>query len=49
MASAEERGRKAGERFHAQMLQRDPESARIFGKIAEEEVAHIALARKYFA
>ena len=48
MANAEERGRKAGERFHAALQERDPESASIFGKIAEEEVAHIALARTHF-
>lgn len=48
MASAEERGRRAGERFHEAMLEKDPKSAEIFRKIAEEEVEHIALATKYF-
>ncbi len=48
MANAEERGRKAGERFHAQLLKSDPESARIFGQIALEEIAHIELAQRYF-
>lgn len=48
MASAEERGRKAGVRFHQALLQTDPVTAKIFGKIAEEEVSHIALAQKYF-
>lgn len=48
MASAEERGRKAGVRFFQQLLKTDPVSARIFGKIAEEEVEHIRLAEKYF-
>jgi uncharacterized ferritin-like protein (DUF455 family) len=48
MASAEERGRKAGVRFHQALSGTDPVSAEIFGKIAEEEVAHIALANKYF-
>ncbi len=48
MANAEERGRRAGERFHAELLERDPETARIFGKIAEEEIAHIELARRFF-
>lgn len=48
MASAEERGRRAGERF-AQALHRfDPHSARIFGQIAREEVSHIELATRYF-
>ena len=48
MASAEERGRKAGERFHEALQQKDPISAEIFRKIAEEEIAHIALALKHF-
>lgn len=48
MASAEERGRKAGVRFHQALFATDPTTAEIFGKIAEEEVAHIALAYKYF-
>jgi uncharacterized ferritin-like protein (DUF455 family) len=48
MASAEERGRRAGERFHAQLQERDPISAEIFRKIAEEEVEHIRLAETFF-
>lgn len=48
MASAEERGRRAGERFHEALLAKDPITARIFGKIAEEEVSHIELARRFF-
>jgi len=48
MASAEERGRKAGERFHREMAQVDPISAKIFGQIALEEIAHIELAHRYF-
>lgn len=48
MASAEERGRRAGERFHQTLLTRDPETAQIFGQIAEEEVAHIELAQRFF-
>lgn len=49
MAGAEDRGRKAGERFEQKMREFDPESARIFGQIALEERAHIELARKYFS
>jgi uncharacterized ferritin-like protein (DUF455 family) len=49
MASAEERGRRAGERFHEALRVRDPETARIFGQIAREEVAHIELAKRFFA
>jgi uncharacterized ferritin-like protein (DUF455 family) len=48
MASAEERGRKAGVRFHQALLKIDPITAEIFGKIAEEEISHIALAEKFF-
>jgi uncharacterized ferritin-like protein (DUF455 family) len=48
MASAEERGRKAGVRFQQALQATDSKTANIFGKIAEEEVAHIALAEKYF-
>ena len=48
MANAEERGRVAGERFGRDLVKQDPETARIFAKIAEEEISHIALARKFF-
>ena len=48
MASAEERGRKAGARFHQALYHRDPLTAKIFGKIAEEEVSHIALAYQFY-
>ena len=48
MASAEERGRKAGVRFHQALSTSDSITAEIFGKIAEEEVSHIALAEKFF-
>ena len=48
MANAEERGQKAGFRFHEALVTIDPKSAEIFSKIAHEETAHIALARRYF-
>ncbi len=48
MASAEERGRKAGERFWLSLRDSDPVSAEIFRKIAEEEKEHIALAERFF-
>ena len=48
MANAEERGRKAGERFYETLLSTDPVSAKIFGQIAKEEVAHIELAKRFF-
>nr|MBI3548420.1 DUF455 family protein [Elusimicrobiota bacterium] len=49
IANAEERGRLAGERFRQAMVGVDPESARVFGLIADEEVAHVALAKRYFS
>lgn len=48
IANAEERGRKAGERFYQTLASSDPITAEIFRKIAEEEVSHIALASKYY-
>jgi uncharacterized ferritin-like protein (DUF455 family) len=48
MASAEDRGRKAGERFHQALLSSDPITAEIFGKIAREEIEHIALAARHY-
>ncbi len=48
MAGAEERGRRAGERFCRELGRTDPISAEIFGRIAAEEVAHIRLAERYF-
>lgn len=48
IATAEERGRVAGVRFHQAMMARDPLSAEIFGRIADEEVAHVALAQRFY-
>ncbi|MGE0615239.1 MAG: DUF455 family protein [Bacteriovoracia bacterium] len=48
MASAEERGRRAGIRFREAMAKVDPVSAEIFGKIADEELEHIQLAERFF-
>ena len=48
MASAEERGRKAGERFYLAMREVDLKSAEIFKKIADEEVAHIETAFRFY-
>lgn len=48
MAGAEERGQRAGQRFHQNLLTIDPITAKIFEKIAEEETAHIALASRHF-
>jgi len=48
IAQAEERGRLAAELFRKTLAVSDPESARIFGDIADEEVEHVALAKRYF-
>ena len=48
MANAEDRGRKAGERFEAELRSRDAVTAEIFGKIAREEIEHIALAERFY-
>lgn len=48
MAGAEERGRKAAERFREALRAFDPVTAEIFGNIAAEEVAHIAAAFRFF-
>lgn len=48
MASAEERGKKAGFRFCEALKKADPLTSEIFKKIAEEEIAHITLAYEFF-
>jgi uncharacterized ferritin-like protein (DUF455 family) len=48
IADSEERGRRAGQRFHDVLIDIDPETSRIFGKIAKEELRHIALAYQYY-
>lgn len=48
MASAEERGRIAGERFYEAISPVDAETAEIFKQIALEEIEHIRLAERYF-
>ena len=48
MAGAEERGRRAGERFGETLKTIDPVSAEIFSQIAREEVRHIALAYEFY-
>ncbi len=44
MKTAEERGRAAEESFRVQFVKRDPVTAAIFGKIADDEAEHIAFA-----
>ncbi len=48
MSSAEERGRKAGHRFHEFLAEKDPTTAEIFRAIAVEELEHVQLAEKFF-
>ena len=48
IANAEERGRLAGERFYTSLKDKDSVTAEIFKKIADEEVHHVALARRFF-
>jgi len=48
IAESEERGMRAGQRFHDTLETIDPETARIFGRIATEEKRHIELARTYY-
>lgn len=48
IADSEERGRRAGQRFHDTLLTIDEKTARIFGEIAREEQRHIDLAYKYY-
>jgi uncharacterized ferritin-like protein (DUF455 family) len=48
IANSEERGRLAAVRLVEYLGNRDPETAAVFRKIAEDEVAHVALATTYF-
>jgi rubrerythrin len=48
MAGAEDWGREAGERLGARLEQVDPVSSALFARIADEEVGHIDLARRFF-
>ena len=48
MAVAETRGMRAGELFRARMAESDPISARLFGRVADEEAEHIRLAHRWF-
>ena len=49
ISDAEERGRVGAENFARTLAQRDPETARVFQLIAEEEKAHIALVHRFFS
>lgn len=48
ISDAEDRGRIGAEKFAQTLAQRDPVTAEIFKKIAEEERAHIDLVNRFF-
>ena len=48
ISDSEERGRVAGLKFAEYLKIIDPITAKIFSDIAEEEVAHVALAKDFF-
>ena len=48
IAGAEERGRRAAIRLIDALSEGDPQTAAIFREIAEDEVAHVALAKTFF-
>jgi uncharacterized ferritin-like protein (DUF455 family) len=48
VCNAEERGRVAGHRFAESLRPFDPKAAEIFERIADEEVAHVAVAQVFF-
>lgn len=48
IAAAEERGRQAGERLCAHLATSDPETAAVFRRIVDDEVAHVALAETFY-
>jgi uncharacterized ferritin-like protein (DUF455 family) len=48
IASAEERGRRAGIRFVEAFQEKDPITAEIFKKIVEEEISHVELVQKFY-
>jgi uncharacterized ferritin-like protein (DUF455 family) len=49
VSDAEERGRVGAEKFQAALAERDPVTAEIFGRIAREEIEHIALVKRFFS
>lgn len=48
ISDSEERGRVAGLKFAEVLKTLDPQSAKIFSDIADEEIAHVALAKNFF-
>ncbi len=48
ISDSEERGRVAGIKFAEYLKVQDPITAKIFSDIADEEIAHVALAKDFF-
>jgi uncharacterized ferritin-like protein (DUF455 family) len=48
MAASEQRGQDAGERMAQRLANRDPVTADLLARIAEEEATHVALAARFF-
>lgn len=48
ISDSEERGRVAGVKFSDYLKVQDPKTAKIFSDIANEELAHVALAKEFF-
>jgi uncharacterized ferritin-like protein (DUF455 family) len=48
IANSEERGRQAGVKLVEYLEEKDPETAAVFREIVADEVAHVALAERYF-
>jgi uncharacterized ferritin-like protein (DUF455 family) len=48
ISDSEERGRVAGIKFAEYLKVQDPVTAKIFSDIADEEIAHVALAKDFF-
>ncbi len=48
ISDAEERGRIGAKKFAETLARKDPETARIFHLIAEEEREHVALVKRFF-
>jgi uncharacterized ferritin-like protein (DUF455 family) len=48
IAKAEERGRRAGVTIGERLAKSDPETAGIFAAIADEEIAHVDLAHRFY-
>ena len=48
IAASEERGRAAGDQLATYLADRDPATAAVFRRIADDEVGHVALAERFY-